>query len=108
MIKRLALGGAAVFAIATTPAALAGGIYDPSAILNPDKGVPKVLTSVTNPTITGTDGEAWTVSGTVPAAVRRPGRWDGSWAGGGSSSAWLAVERRVPRDRPQSRRAAGR
>jgi lipoprotein LprG len=51
------------------PAALAGGIYDPSAILNPDKGVPKVLTSVTNPTITGTDGEAWTVSGTVPAAV---------------------------------------
>jgi len=51
------------------PAALAGGIYDPSAILNPDKGVPKVLTSVTNPTITGTDGEAWTGSGTVPAAV---------------------------------------
>jgi lipoprotein LprG len=51
------------------PAALAGGIYDPSAILNPDKGVPKVLTSVTNPTITGTDGEAWVVSGTVPAAV---------------------------------------
>ncbi len=31
--------------------------------------MPKVLTSVTNPTITGTDGEAWLVSGTVPAAV---------------------------------------
>jgi lipoprotein LprG len=51
------------------PAALTGGIYDPSAILNPDKGVPKVLTSVTNPTITGTDGDNWLVSGTVPAAV---------------------------------------
>jgi len=51
------------------PAALAGGIYDPSAILDPDRGVAKVLTSVANPTITGTDGEAWQVSGTVPAAV---------------------------------------
>ena len=51
------------------PAALAGGIYDPSAILDPNRGVAKVLTSVTDPTITGTDGEAWQVSGTVPAAV---------------------------------------
>jgi len=51
------------------PAALAGSVYDPSAILNPDKGVAKVLSSVQNPTIIGTEGEAWQVSGTVPAAV---------------------------------------
>lgn len=51
------------------PAALAGSVYDPSAILDPDKGVAKVLSSVQNPTVTGTDGEAWQVSGTVPAAV---------------------------------------
>ena len=51
------------------PAALAGGIYDPSAILDPERGVAKVLTSVTNPTITSTDGGSWQVSGTVPAAV---------------------------------------
>ena len=51
------------------PAALAGGIYDPSAILDPERGVAKVLTSVTNPTITSSDGGSWQVSGTVPAAV---------------------------------------
>jgi len=51
------------------PAALAGGIYDPSAILDPERGVAKVLTSVTSPTITSTDGGSWQVSGTVPAAV---------------------------------------
>jgi lipoprotein LprG len=51
------------------PAALAGSVYDPSAILDPDKGVAKVLRSVTNPTITGTDGEDWVVTGTVPADV---------------------------------------
>ena len=51
------------------PAALAGGIYNPSAILDPERGVAKVLTSVTNPTITSTDGGSWQVSGTVPAAV---------------------------------------
>ncbi|MEP6562902.1 MAG: LppX_LprAFG lipoprotein, partial [Nakamurella sp.] len=51
------------------PAALAGSVYDPSAILNPDKGVAKVLSSVINPVISGTDGDAWLVTGTVPAAV---------------------------------------
>jgi lipoprotein LprG len=51
------------------PAALAGSVYDPSAILDPDRGVAKVLSSVAGPAITGTDGEAWLVSGTVPAAV---------------------------------------
>jgi lipoprotein LprG len=51
------------------PAALAGGIYDPSAILNPDKGVAKMLSSVTGATNAGTDGDAWVVTGTVPAAV---------------------------------------
>jgi lipoprotein LprG len=54
---------------AQVPAALAGGIYDPSAILNPDKGVSKVLSSVTGATNAGTDGDAWVVTGTVPAAV---------------------------------------
>ena len=49
---------------------LAGGIYDPSAILNPDKGVPKVLTSVRirpSPAPTATPG--WS-----PAPCRRGGR----------------------------------
>jgi lipoprotein LprG len=54
---------------ALVPAALAGGIYDPSAILNPDKGVSKVLSSVTGAANAGTDGTAWVVTGTVPAAV---------------------------------------
>ncbi len=51
------------------PAALAGALYDPSVILDPDKGVAAVLSSMQGATVTGTDGEAWLVSGTVPAAV---------------------------------------
>ena len=51
------------------PAALAGAVYDPSAILDPTKGVAKVLSSVTDPALTGTDGDAWLISGSVPAAV---------------------------------------
>ena len=51
------------------PAALAGSVYDPSAILNPDKGVAKVLSSVQNPTLTSSDGDSWVVSGTVPTSV---------------------------------------
>lgn len=51
------------------PAALAGSVYDPSAILNPDKGVAKVLSSVQNPTLTSSDDDSWVVTGTVPAAV---------------------------------------
>lgn len=51
------------------PAALAGSVYDPSAILDPDRGVAKVLSSVQNPTITGSEGENWVISGSVPAAV---------------------------------------
>lgn len=54
---------------AKVPSALAGNIYDPSAILNPETGVAAVLSSVQNASITGTDGDAWLVSGTVPAAV---------------------------------------
>ena len=51
------------------PAALAGQIYDPSAILDPNRGVAKVLSSVQNPTITGSEDGAWIVTGTVPADV---------------------------------------
>jgi lipoprotein LprG len=51
------------------PAALAGSVYDPSAILNPDKGVAKVLGSVTDAAITGSEGDDWVVTGTVPADV---------------------------------------
>lgn len=51
------------------PAALAGSLYDPSAILDPDRGVAKMLASVQTPTITGTEGDAWLISGTVPADV---------------------------------------
>ena len=51
------------------PAALAGSVYDPSAILDPDRGVAKVLSSVQSPTIAGTEGDSWLVSGSVPADV---------------------------------------
>jgi len=54
---------------AQVPAALAGSLYDPSAILDPDRGVAKVLASIQNPTVTGTEGESWLISGSVPAAV---------------------------------------
>jgi len=54
---------------AQVPAALAGSVYDPSAILDPARGVPKVLSSVQSPTIAGTEGERWLVSGSVPAEV---------------------------------------
>jgi lipoprotein LprG len=37
------------------PAALIANIYDPSAILNPDKGIAKVLSSVQNPRFDGTE-----------------------------------------------------
>jgi lipoprotein LprG len=43
------------------PAALVSAVYDPSAILNPDKGIAKVLASVQNPKFEGTetvDGQA--------------------------------------------------
>ncbi len=51
------------------PAALAGSVYDPSAILDPDRGVAKVLSSVQAPTIAGTEGDSWLISGSVPADV---------------------------------------
>ncbi len=58
------------------PAALAGQVYDPTAILDPDRGVAAVLTSTTGlSAVTGSDG-SWTVGGTVPeqvAAALTPG-----------------------------------
>lgn len=51
------------------PSALAGQLYDPSVILSPDKGVAAALASTQGATVTGTEGEAWLVTGTVPAAV---------------------------------------
>ncbi len=54
---------------AQIPAALAGQVYDPSAILKPDKGVPAVLSSVTGPTLVSSDEQSAVVSGTVPKAV---------------------------------------
>jgi lipoprotein LprG len=51
------------------PAALAGQIYDPTAILDPDRGVAAVLTSATGlSAVTVTEG-GYTVSGTVPEKV---------------------------------------
>jgi lipoprotein LprG len=51
------------------PASLVASIYDPGAILNPDKGISKVLASVQNPKFEGTetvDGQATNkVSGKV-------------------------------------------
>ena len=51
---------------AQIPAALAGQLYDPSVILNPDKGVSAVLSSVTGATLVSSDDTTAVVSGTVP------------------------------------------
>ena len=54
---------------AKIPAALAGQVYDPSAILNPDKGVAAVMKSVQDATLVSSDGTSAVVSGTVPKDV---------------------------------------
>ena len=51
------------------PASLAGSVYDPSAILDPTRGVAKVISSVQSPTIAGSKGDSWLISGSVPADV---------------------------------------
>ena len=51
------------------PAALAGQIYDPTAILNPDKGVAAVLAGLTSPGTLSTTDTSYTVTGTVPKAL---------------------------------------
>ena len=55
------------------PASLISNVYDPSAILNPDKGIAKVLASIQNPRIDGNetvDGQARTkVTGKVAKDV---------------------------------------
>ena len=50
------------------PASLVSSIYDPAAILNADKGIPKILASVTNPKVEGNE----TVNG--QPAVKVSGR----------------------------------
>lgn len=51
------------------PAALADQVYDPTAILDPERGVAAVLTSTTGlSAVTSSDGN-YTVSGTVPEKV---------------------------------------
>ena len=51
------------------PASLAGSVYDPSAILDPARWVAKVISSVQSPTIAGSEGDSWLISGSVPADV---------------------------------------
>lgn len=51
------------------PAALAGQVYDPTSILNPDKGVAKVLRSTKDPKTVSVDGDSSVVTGTVPKDV---------------------------------------
>jgi lipoprotein LprG len=51
------------------PAALAGAVYDPTAILNPDKGVAKVLTGATGLSPTTESGSNYVVTGTVPKDI---------------------------------------
>ena len=51
------------------PAALAASVYDPSAILNPDKGVAKVLASVSGAKTESSTGDGYVVSGKVPKDV---------------------------------------
>uniref|UniRef100_UPI0031D8512E LppX_LprAFG lipoprotein n=1 Tax=Saccharothrix mutabilis TaxID=33921 RepID=UPI0031D8512E len=51
------------------PAALAGQVYDPTAILNPDKGVAKVLSSAKDAKTVSSDGGVTVVEATVPKDV---------------------------------------
>lgn len=51
------------------PAVLKGQVYDPTAILNPDRGVAKVLRSVRDPKTESSEGDTTVVSGTVPKDV---------------------------------------
>ncbi|NUT96329.1 MAG: LppX_LprAFG lipoprotein [Saccharothrix sp.] len=51
------------------PAALAGQVYDPTAILNPDKGVAKVLSSATDAKTVSSDDGVTVVEATVPKDV---------------------------------------
>ncbi|GAA3870529.1 hypothetical protein GCM10022243_39860 [Saccharothrix violaceirubra] len=51
------------------PAALAGSVYDPSAILSPDKGVAKVLSSARDPKTVSSSGGTHVVEATVPRDV---------------------------------------
>jgi lipoprotein LprG len=55
------------------PAALIGGLFDPTAILDPDRGVAKVLTSVRDPKTEATESVAGTdcyrITGSVSDAV---------------------------------------
>jgi lipoprotein LprG len=51
------------------PASLAGSVYDPSAILDPARGVAKVISSVQSATIADSEGDSWLISGSVPAEV---------------------------------------
>jgi lipoprotein LprG len=51
------------------PAFLAGQVYEPTVVLNPDKGVAHVLASVKDPKTTGDDGDTYEVTGTVPKDV---------------------------------------
>jgi lipoprotein LprG len=51
------------------PGALAGQVYDPSAILDPDRGVAKVLSSVRDARTERSEDGAHVVAGTVPEDV---------------------------------------
>jgi lipoprotein LprG len=60
---------AATGGFASVPAALAQNVYDPSVILDPERGVAAVLRGVTSPTDAGAEGDIRRISGTVPQAV---------------------------------------
>jgi lipoprotein LprG len=51
------------------PDLLKNQVYDPTAILNPDKGIAKVLRSVKDPKTQSADGDTTVVAGTVPKDV---------------------------------------
>lgn len=55
------------------PAALGAGVYDPSAVLDPERGIGKILTSVTEPITEATEdvegARAFKVSGRVPGSA---------------------------------------
>lgn len=51
------------------PESATGSIYDPSAILDPARGVANVLAKASGPTVVSTDADATVVTATVPRSV---------------------------------------
>lgn len=73
------------------PLAEATDFYDPSAVLDPQRGLANLLRNATDPTVEGRDGDAYEVTATFGAAdlaVLVPGAADGT-----RGTVWIGVDR---------------